>query len=107
VNSVLVAIIAAIPGIAVALAAWRKSTQTTQSTERVGAGQLALNIAKQAASTAENAERRVADLERWRGRVMKWWPLHRDWDEAMETTVRNLVPDAEIPPQPSPPFYDD
>ena len=78
----------------------RAEDAKTQVDREVGSGQLALQI-------AQDAQQRIARLERWRGAVMRWWPLHERWDDSMEAAVRRATPGAVIPPRPDPPIWDD
>lgn len=85
----------------------RAEDAKTQVDREVGSGQLALQIAQRADHRVDEAEARVAKLERWRGAVMRWWPLHERWDDSMEAAVRRATPGAVIPPRPDPPIWDD
>ena len=77
----------------------RAQDRKTAVDKEVGAGQLALELAR-------DAQRRVTGLEQWRARVMRWWPTHEVWDDAVEGALRRGVPDAQIPSRPLPPIWD-
>lgn len=55
--------------------------------KEISSGQLALDI-------ANRLDREVADLRRFRNRVMRWWPEHEDWDDAVQRELDKLDPGA-------------
>jgi HAMP domain-containing protein len=94
-------VISALASYLVARVSIRAQQRTADANKEVGAGQLALDIAKDADEKAKRAEAkadrvvgRLDKLEHWRRDVIDWWPSHKRRDDAVEYELNKLDPGA-------------
>lgn len=101
---------AALGVVASALGAVLVARVTARAQKEQSAGDLALEIAKEARAVAAEAVRKGDRLERRVNSFRRFWTQeHEPWDENVRTVLRQVDPEAarDLPPPPMPPLWDD
>ena len=83
---------------------------TSRAQKEQSAGELALEIAKEARATAGQAVIKGDRLERKLNAFRRWWTReHEPWDENVRAVLHRVDPEAarDLPPPPIPPLWDD